>query len=90
MMNVDLEKTKFFGLYAVWPLNHLLGMSKLEKPTPETPKKLKPGYTVRAYHSNFKEWFEGLIRVVPFFAITLLADYFYPIGDQMQESKAAI
>ena len=57
MMNVDLEKTKFFGLYAVWPLNHLLGMSKLQKPSPETPKKLKPGYTVRGAGDDPSNYF---------------------------------
>lgn len=36
------------------------------------------------------DWINGSIRIVPFFAITLLSNYFYHINDQMAESKTAI
>jgi hypothetical protein len=65
-------------------------MSMLEKPKPETVKKLKPAYKVKGYHESLTDWIQGNIRCIPFYTLCLATCYFYPIEQQMEESQGAI
>lgn len=72
------EKSKVLGL-SMWPISNLVGMSQLEKPKPETLKKLKPSYKIKGVYTSLTEWIQGIIRFIPFYSITLATCYFYPI-----------
>ena len=78
MPSKENESSKTFGI-ALWPFHHMAGITSLEEPTPETVKKLKPDYTIKAYHGSLWEYFEAHLRVWPFWTITLIALWFYPI-----------
>jgi len=54
-------------------------MTTLEKPTAENVERIKPSYKVKALHGNLKDWVEGLWRIVPYYTLTLICDYFYSI-----------
>lgn len=67
-----------FGI-ATWPISHVLSMTTLEKPTAENVERIKPGYKVKDVHRSVFEWIEGMWRIVPYYALTLICNYFYSI-----------
>ena len=83
----DNEKSKVLG-FSIWPINHLVGIFSLEKATPKT--NLRVSYKVKPTHTSVKDWIQALFKVIPFWTLTLICNYFYSIEQQMQESDQAI
>lgn len=70
------DQSKVFGI-TVWPFTHLPGIFSLKEP--QGKNSMRVNYAVRGTHHNLVHWINGLSRVVPFYLLTLICNYFYPI-----------